>query len=242
MWVDSDDVVDPRHTSLLWLDPPTRAANGHGKLSDRIPCYVNRSLYDHQGWQSSSNSATTKPPGARDGKHDSNSRRSLKCSYCDEDTHIIESCYYLNDFLVDHKLHGKNIKAKNKWLVAYTAEKDPIPEHDSKSNESPTFTTEEYNQLIALLHNRPCNFPLVNATSIITSICNLSQHNPHSNIYWTMDSGASNHISCFAPTHNTINTQHDFVGLPHGGKTTIKNIGSIKLYEALTLDGVLHVP
>jgi hypothetical protein len=53
-----------------------------------------------------------------------------------------------------------------------------------------------------------------------------------------MDSGASDHISCFAPTHNIINTQHDFVGLPNGGKTTIKNIGSIKLSEVLTLEQV----
>ncbi|CAL9007107.1 unnamed protein product, partial [Prunus brigantina] len=57
-----------------------------------------------------------------------------------------------------------------------------------------------------------------------------------------MDSGASDHISCFAPTHNTVNTKHDFVGLPNGGKATIKNIGSIKVSETLTLDGVLHVP
>ena len=57
-----------------------------------------------------------------------------------------------------------------------------------------------------------------------------------------MDSGASDHISCFAPTHNTINTQHDFFGLPNKGKIEIKNIRSIKLSEALTLDGVLYVP
>jgi hypothetical protein len=75
---------------------------------------------------------------------------------------------------VGHKLHGKNVKPKNKRLAAYTAEKDTVPEHDTKRNKSPTFTTEEYNQLIVLLHNRLSNFPLANATGIVTSTCNLS--------------------------------------------------------------------
>ena len=143
-----------------------------------------------KGGTSPSNSTAVKPSGAGDGKHDFYSRRSLKCSYCDEDTYIIKNCYYLNDYPIGHKLHGKNIKPKNKRSAAYTIEKDPFPEHDNKSNERPTCTTEEYNQLIALLHKWPNNFPLVNATSIVTSTCNLTQYNPHSNIYiekWTID-------------------------------------------------------
>jgi hypothetical protein len=57
-----------------------------------------------------------------------------------------------------------------------------------------------------------------------------------------MDSGASYHISCFAPTHNQLHTPHDFVGLPNGGKAKIHNVGSIKISKTRTLDGVLHVP
>ncbi|KAI5330645.1 hypothetical protein L3X38_030043 [Prunus dulcis] len=240
--------------SILMMSPIPDTRRVHGLIlqHERQMDAANRQIGSHamqtgrytttKGRTSSGNSAAVKPPSAGDGRHDSYSKRSLKCSYCDGDTHTVDNCYYLNGFPVGHKLHGKNVKPKNKRPAAYTAEKDPIPEHDSKSNGSPTFTTEEYNQLIALLHNRPGNFPLANATGIVTSTCNLSQHDPHSNIYWIMDSGASDHISCFAPTHNTINTQHDFVGLPNGGKAEIKSIGSIKLSEALTLDGVLHVP
>ncbi|CAL2258509.1 unnamed protein product [Prunus armeniaca] len=242
------------HGSLLMMSPipDTRCVHGlilqHERQMDVANCQIGSHAMQTgrytttKGNTSSGNLAVAKPPGAGDGKHDFYSRRSLKCSYCDGDTHTVENCYYLNGFPVCHKLHGKNIKPKNKRHAAYTTEKDPIPEHDSKSKESPTFTIEEYNQLIILLNNRPGNFPLANATGIVTSTCNLSQHDPHSNIYWIMDSGASYHISCFAPTHNTINTQHDFIGLPNGGKAEIKNIGSIKLSEALTLDGVLHVP
>jgi len=90
------------------------------------------------------------------------------------EAHIVENCYYLNGFPVGHKLHGKNVKPKNKRPAAYTAKKDTVPEHDTKPNKSPTFATEEYNQLIALLHNRLSNFPLANATGIVTSTCNLS--------------------------------------------------------------------
>ena len=82
-----------------------------------------------------------------------------------------------------HKLHGKNVKPRNKRHTAYTDEKETILVHDNKPNESPTFFTEEYNQLIAILHNQPHNFQLANATCIVTSTCNLSHHDPYSNIY-----------------------------------------------------------
>ncbi|KAI5342447.1 hypothetical protein L3X38_010322 [Prunus dulcis] len=154
--------------------PDTRRVHGLILQHERQMDVANRQIGSHamqtSGYTTTKvgtsfgNSTGAKPPGAGDGKHCSYSRRSLKCSYCDEDTHTVENCYYLNGFPVGHKLHGKNVKPKNNRPAAYTAEKDPIPEHDSKSKESPTFTTEEYNQLIALLHNRPSNFPFANAT------------------------------------------------------------------------------
>jgi len=117
-----------------------------------------------KGGTSFSNSVAAKPPGDGDDKHDFYWRRSLKCSYCDEDTHIIKSCYYLNDFHMGHKLHGKNMKPKNKRPAAYTTKKDPIPEHDNKSNESPTFTTKEYNQFSTCKCNRYCYIHLQSFT------------------------------------------------------------------------------
>jgi hypothetical protein len=164
---------------------------------------ISRSI---KGGTRSGNSVATRPTGASYGdvKHNSHLRRPLSCSYCHGDTHTVEKCYFLNGFPVGHKLYGKNIKPKAQRLAAYSIAKETISLHDNKPNESPTFTTKEYNQLIALLHNRTGNFPLANATSIVTSTCNLSQHDPHSNIYWIMDSGASDHNSCSAPTHNII--------------------------------------
>ena len=57
-----------------------------------------------------------------------------------------------------------------------------------------------------------------------------------------MDSGVSDHISCFAPTHNILYAPHDFVRLPNRGKAEIHSVRSIKVSETITLDGVLHVP
>jgi hypothetical protein len=240
--------------SILMMSPIPDTRRVHGLIlqHERQMDVANRQITSHamqisrsiKGGTRPGNSMGTRPPGAGygDGKHSSHLRKSLSCSYCHGDTHTVDKCYFLNGFPVGHRLHGKNIKPKNQRPAAYSTAKETIPLHDNKPNESPTFTTEEYNQLIALLHNQTGNFPLANATGIVTPTCNFSQHDSHSNIHWIMDSGASDHISCSAPTHNIINTQHDFVSLPNGGKATIANIGSIKLSEDLKLDGVLHVP
>ena len=238
------------HDSILMMSPILDTRHVHGLIlkHERQMDVANRQITSHamqisryiKGGTRSGNSMGMRSPGASygDGKH----IKPLSCSYCHGDTHTVDKCYFLNGFLVGHRLHGKNIKPRNHNPTTYSTIKKTIPLYDNKPNKSPTFTTEEYNQLIALLHNRTGNFPLANATSIVTPTCNLSQHDPHSNIHWIMDSGASDHISCSTPTHNIINTQHDFVSLPNEGKTTIANIGSIKLSEDLKLDGVLHVP
>ncbi|CAL2277125.1 unnamed protein product [Prunus armeniaca] len=107
--------------------------------------------------------------------------------------------------------------------------------------DSPTFTTEEYNELLTMLRNKKGNSqPLAHATGIITPTCNIAQHDPHSMLYWIVDSGATDHISHSAPTHNQTATHHEFVSLPNGEQTAIRNIGSMHLAPDLTLDGVLH--
>jgi hypothetical protein len=103
--------------------------------------------------------------------------------------------------------------------------------------DGPMFTAEEYNQIIAMLRNGNGQ-PSINATSISPK-CNIAQTGSHSTICWIIDSGVTAHIS---PTHNVINAQHASVGLPNGGHTKIRNIGSIKLSHELSLDKVLYVP
>ncbi|XP_020415631.1 uncharacterized protein LOC109948111 [Prunus persica] len=162
--------------SILMMSPIPDTRRVHGLIlqHERQLDVANRQTGSHAmqiirsantkgGTNPGNSAAAAKPSGAGDGKYSSNFRKSLKCSYCDGDTHTIDTCFFLNGFPVGHKLHGKNVKPKNK-RAAYTTEKDPTPGPHVKSNDSPTFTTEEYNQLIALLHDRPGNSHLANAT------------------------------------------------------------------------------
>ncbi|CAL2228141.1 unnamed protein product [Prunus armeniaca] len=172
-------------------------------------------------------------------------RKSLKCTYCDEDGHTKERCYFIIGFLVGHKWHGKNIKPRNQRYnpTAHNVElhQSPAKHTDTAKTTTangPTFTTEEYNELIDMLCNKKGNIqPLAHATGIITPTCNIAQHDPHSTLYWIVDSGATDHISHMPPTHNHTATHHEFVGLPNGEQATICNTGFIKLSSDLSLDG-----
>ncbi|KAB2629719.1 hypothetical protein D8674_034514 [Pyrus ussuriensis x Pyrus communis] len=88
------------------------------------------------------------------------SRKSLKCTYCDGDGHLVDICYYIIGFPVGHKWHGKNVKPKNRKATAHNAEITK-PAAPTTSN-GPTFTTEEYNQIMSMLRNGNGQ-PLANA-------------------------------------------------------------------------------
>ncbi|CAN6681317.1 unnamed protein product [Malus baccata var. baccata] len=88
------------------------------------------------------------------------SRKSLKCTYCDGDGHLVDRCYYIIGFPVGHKWHGKNVKPKNRKAAAHNAEITK-PAAPTTSN-GPIFTTEEYNQIISMLRNGNGQ-PLANA-------------------------------------------------------------------------------
>ncbi|KAF7148530.1 hypothetical protein RHSIM_Rhsim03G0044200 [Rhododendron simsii] len=92
----------------------------------------------------------------------------LHCSYCDQDYHSVERCYYLHGFPVGHKLHGKN-PPNQRRSNANHAKSVKVTEAGAKppsSNDGPRVTTEEYNQVMALLRkNKDGNSPhFANAT------------------------------------------------------------------------------
>ena len=95
------------------------------------------------------------------------------------------------------------------------------------------FTIEKYNQIIVMLRNGNTQ-SVENATGIFSPICNIAQTNPHSTLYWIVDSEATDHISHSPPTHNILDAQYDSVGLPDGGQAKIKNIGSINLSRVIS--------
>ncbi|CAN6688768.1 unnamed protein product [Malus baccata var. baccata] len=92
--------------------------------------------------------------------------KSLKCTYCDGGGHSVDRCYYIIGFPVGHKWHGKNVKPKNKISEANNAEainSATTNKLEPNASNGPMFTTEEYNQIIAMLRNGNGQ-PLANAT------------------------------------------------------------------------------
>ncbi|CAL2227717.1 unnamed protein product [Prunus armeniaca] len=117
----------------------------------------------------------------------------LKCSYCDQERHSVDRCYFLHGFPVGHKQHGKNVKPPNRRKsTAHNTQASPVESTQAPTtipNEKPTFTTKEYTQLVALL----CK-------------CH---------------SGATDHISHSVPSNPMTPSQNDFVELPDGGHAKI---------------------
>lgn len=87
---------------------------------------------------------------------------------------MVDRCYYIIGFPERHKWHGKNIKPKNKKSSVNNAEAINF-DATTKLNASDghMFTTEEYNQIIAMLCNGNGQ-PLANTTSILSPKCNIA--------------------------------------------------------------------
>lgn len=177
----------------------------------------------------------------------------LQCSYCDQKYHTVDRCFYLIGFPPGHKYHGKSVKPPNKRKPAANqvqleteTTKGADSRHRATSSDGPKFTTEEYNQLMAMLKKssldgNPQHF--ANATGIITPSSNLSEVFPKKTLYWIIDSGATDHIS--SSPHLLVKkslSMLDYVQLPNGGQVLIDSIGSIQVTPHIKLDGVLHVP
>ncbi|KAI9198765.1 hypothetical protein LWI28_021809 [Acer negundo] len=77
--------------------------------------------------------------------------------------------FYLNGFPVGHKLHGKNMKPRNKHAKSTAA----VHNAQTATAERSTFTTEEYNQIMKMLREGNGNIQfLANAIGMITPTCN----------------------------------------------------------------------
>jgi hypothetical protein len=68
------------------------------------------------------------------------------CTHCEQGGHLVDQCYYLIGFPIGHKWHNKNMKPRNKKTAI-----NNIEMKRESTDESPTFTAEEYKQIMALL-------------------------------------------------------------------------------------------
>jgi hypothetical protein len=80
--------------------------------------------------------------------------KSLKCTYCYGNGHLVDHCYYIIGFPEAHKWHDKNMKPKNKRSVVNNVEaiNFAITTKPHASNCS-MFTTKKYNHIIVMLCN-----------------------------------------------------------------------------------------
>uniref|UniRef100_A0A6N2MH16 Integrase catalytic domain-containing protein n=1 Tax=Salix viminalis TaxID=40686 RepID=A0A6N2MH16_SALVM len=233
-----NDTYSTIRGSILMMNPIPDTRRVHGLIlqHERQMEVASRPSYSH-AMQTSRTVPGFSPNFSRNYKP-------LKCSHCDQEGHNIDRCYYIIGFPVGHKWHGKNIQPRNKRPPAHTQKR--ITAHNvempqpftgnqitTAAGGSPTFTTEQYNQLMEALNKNGNIQSFMNATGINSSSCNIAHHDSYSTLYWIVDSGATDHISRHALNKNK--TTHDFVGLPHGEQDveTKRTIGLGKHFDGL---------
>ncbi|CAL2238713.1 unnamed protein product [Prunus armeniaca] len=213
----------------------------------QVEVSLNREHLNHHAMSVTSNKEAAAP------SHQSyKGKPPLHCSYCDQDRHSVETCYYLHGFPPGHKLHGKSVKPPNRrkstanHVKAETESvKNSDTSHTTPTSDGPKFTTEEYNQLMAMLRKNNDGNPqhYANTTGITTSSSPVTHVDPHSKLCWIIDSGATDHVtSSIELTNPQLLPKSATIQLPDGGQTHIESIGSLQVTRHIKLDEVLKVP
>ena len=111
-------------------------------------------------------------------------RGKLRCSHCNGNNHTIDRCFHLHGFPHGHKFHKKGEKAGTK----------SEPSANNTQLEIPSFTQEQYQQLLAFLNNGNTQ-PKANVTGqFVPSSLSSNVNSTYSN-KWVIDSGATDHIT-----------------------------------------------
>lgn len=114
-------------------------------------------------------------------------------------------------------------------------------ENDSLGQTPPTFTQEQYGQILRLLNKENSVIPAVNQAGMdhSFSISNKFKH-------WVVDSGATKHITTSLDDLFDIvaleQSDHNHVQLPDGGTASITHTGSYRWDNGDVLANVLVVP
>ncbi|KAK8999357.1 hypothetical protein V6N11_070528 [Hibiscus sabdariffa] len=168
------------------------------------------------------------------GKH----RFSGSCSHCGIKGHKREHCYRLVGFPSDFKFNKK--KGASAVMMVNVASPPASVDSQLPSPAPPSFTQEQYNQIINLL-SQPASFDSAANLAGIGSSC----LPVHDSVSWILDTGATDHIlsdsKCLVnPVPCPPNSR--FVSLPHGKNVPITHLGSFVFYSDHTLHNVLFVP
>ena len=159
--------------------------------------------------------------------------------------------YYLHDFLMGHKLHGKNVKPPNQRhsnANNMKVETNKTLEVEGKYlvvNDEPKLTIEEYNQLMAMIRNYDDDNTkhFSNTIGMIMSSSKSVPYYMDPNMGWIMDSGATSHVTSSVELLNLKSLpKTTTISLPNGSETHLESIGSLQVTPNIKLDGVLKVP
>ncbi|GMI67901.1 hypothetical protein HRI_000459300 [Hibiscus trionum] len=164
------------------------------------------------------------------------------CDYYHLKGHKKESCYrligYPPDFKFNRKGGANTRQAANSATVENGAEGAAQMATTTQSlanQQTPTFTPEQYQQILSLLGKDP----VVKGTAHMAGMVSggLAQE-------WILDTGATNHMTCnldFLTTPIKCDSSSN-VQLPNGNSTSVTHIGSCNLTSTKVLKNVLCVP
>ncbi|KAA8532313.1 hypothetical protein F0562_032346 [Nyssa sinensis] len=151
------------------------------------------------------------------------------CTHCAMTGHTAERCYKLHGYPPGHKYHKPRLNAVSMEAPSSATNNDP----------NMVLTKEQYQELIALLHNKnstaslsanqlqtvhPTQHPISSAAGI--SLCLSS----FSSKPWIIDTGATDHMICSPSFFTTVtSSMSNFVKLPNGEVATVTHIGPFSL-------------
>ncbi|XP_022864769.1 uncharacterized protein LOC111384684 [Olea europaea var. sylvestris] len=183
-----------------------------------------------------------------------------QCTYCGYNGHTVEKCFQLHGY----PLGWNGPKGKRNIASAHAVTTTPEA-HKHESTEQPKiyFTPEEFNKIMALANSSQPNSssqnnvqPTVNhvisshfsckmqsSLKPTLSSCNSTVSNPNSNLYWILDTGATDHMICSPHLyHSTPKQINASINLLNGTTVSATHIGTVHLTDSIFLHNVLCVP
>nr|XP_017228665.1 PREDICTED: uncharacterized protein LOC108203964 [Daucus carota subsp. sativus] len=211
------------------------------------------------------NKATTrrsKPEGRRtEFRKNEGKKGNLECTYCHGTNHTKDICYHLIGFPPRNKqASGSNDKVVAQVMNSQGNSQGNAPtgseSQENGSNQNPevainqsTLSTAQYQQLLQLLNQTSgtsgssADLTQTGAwphyCSYMTSVCLINCHTSND---WIIDSGATDHITCFHHLLTDVTTCNVDICLPNGHQAQVRMKGNIKLTPDIILYDVLLVP
>jgi len=171
----------------------------------------------------------------------SNRRPSLFCNYCRRPSYTIDRCFKLQ-----RQRENSGPSERYKKVAANVHHEESITSEQNPTS-VPSFTHEQYNKLLAMLHKNDQKTSSTSTSGDSTAtimlagkvVCVSASH-PGSK--WIIDSGATDHITPNLHLFSSYSAlTHDFfIVMPNGKHARIYHVGTIQLTPSLSLTNALY--